>query len=109
LFDGTDSSASDASDILRYEWDFDNDGEFELLGSKIDYIFNSKGQYNISLKVTDSFGEIDIDTCTIDVDNSPPLTSFTYFPARPTTLHSHIFQRDQQHLTPSISTTHPLT
>jgi len=86
LFDGTNSSASDASDILRYEWDFDNDGEFELLGSKINHIFNSEGQNNISLKVTDTFGEIDIDTCTIDVDNSPPLTLFTYFPANPTTL-----------------------
>jgi len=86
LFDGTNSSASDASDILRYEWDFDNDGEFELLGSRISHIFTFKGQYNISLKVTDSFGEIDIDTCTIDVDNSPPLTSFTYFPTNSTTL-----------------------
>jgi len=86
LFDGTNSSASDASDILRYEWDFDNDGEFELLGSKISYIFNSEGKYYISLKVTDSFGEIDIDTCTIDIGNSPPVISFTYFPASPTTL-----------------------
>jgi len=83
-FDGANSSASEASRIIRYEWDLNNDGEFELFGSNTNYIFNNKGKYNISLRVTDSFGEIDTDTCSVYVDDSPPLSSFTYFPANPT-------------------------
>ena len=85
-FDGTNSSASDASQIIRYEWDSNGDGEYELLGSRINYVFFAKGQYNISLRVTDSLGEIDMDTCIIYVDDSPPLVSFTFFPKIPTIL-----------------------
>ncbi len=84
FFDGANSSASDASRIIRFEWDLNNDGEFELFGSKTNYVFNNKGKYNISLRVKDSFGEMDIDTCSVYIDDSPPLTSFTYFPVNPT-------------------------
>ncbi len=85
-FDGTNSSASEASHIIRYEWDFNKDGEYEYKGSKITHIFDIKDQYNISLRVTDSMGEIDMDECIIYIDDSPPLVSFIFSPDKPTIL-----------------------
>jgi PKD repeat protein len=84
--DGTGSMASNASNIVEYEWDFDGDGEFEAKGVEPSYTFSTRGQYDVCLRVWDSFGEADIDTCEINVGDSPPLISFIFSPERPNLL-----------------------
>ncbi len=84
--DGAGSTASNASNIVEYEWDFDGDGEFEVKGAEPSYTFSTRGQYDVTLRVWDSFGEADVDTCKINVGDSPPSTSFTFSPERPNLL-----------------------
>lgn len=82
-FDGTGSAASNASHIVKYEWDFDDDGEFEVREAKPHHTFYAKGQHSVSLRITDSLGEMDVDMCNVYVGDSPPLASFTFSPEEP--------------------------
>jgi len=47
------------SDVLEYEWDFDNDGTFEIKNDKSNqtYTFPKEGKYNISCSVKSINGE----------------------------------------------------
>jgi PKD repeat protein len=83
-FDGSASKASAGSSIVKYEWDFDNDGIIDAEGAKTSYTYTQKGQFTAVLKVTDSLGQVDTDTCIITVLNRPPVASFTYTPFKPT-------------------------
>ena len=57
-FDASDSSSSGRF-IDTYEWDFDNDGNFEVTteDSEISHLFDQSGDLNVALRVTDSAGE----------------------------------------------------
>lgn len=83
-FDGSDSSASSGSSIVKYEWDFDGDGIVDATGAKTSFTFNEKGKYKVTLIVTDSLGETNKDTCNVNVLARGPSASFTYSPEEPT-------------------------
>lgn len=82
-FDGSGSTASIGSSIVRYQWDFENDGIIDAEGQKTSYTYPAKGQFTAVLNVTDNLGEWDEDTCIINVLNRAPTSSFTYSPSNP--------------------------
>ena len=79
-FDGSHSSASEGSSIVKYEWDFDGDGIVDAEGAKTSFTFDQKGEYYVKLTVTDSLGQTDSDYCIVTVRNRAPEASFTYTP-----------------------------
>ncbi|HEX9743956.1 MAG TPA: PKD domain-containing protein [bacterium] len=82
-FDATSSSDANSAcgdSVVDYSWDFDGDGVFEDSYDSGDDInpvkmYSSNGTFEVSLRVTDSFGgEDDLDTpITINVQNHPPI------------------------------------
>ena len=84
-FDGSASKASAGSTIVKYEWDFDEDGIIDAEGEKTSYTYTKKGRYTVTLMVTDSLGETHTGTCVVEVRNRPPTASFTFSPSKPTT------------------------
>ena len=84
-----DASASTASvDIIRYQWDFESDGIWDMEGEKTSYTYNTAGTYEVTLMITDSLGETSIDTCKVYVKTTPK-AAFVYSPndyPHPTTL-----------------------
>jgi PKD repeat protein len=65
--------------IVRYEWDLDNDGQFDdATGVKVKFAAIDNGIFTIRLRVTDAGGLSSVDTSTIAVRNVPPvITSIT--------------------------------
>ncbi len=63
------STSSDPDgDVLTYEWDLDNDGQYdEASGVIITTSFNQVGDHIIGLRVTDSGGSSDTDTAIITI------------------------------------------
>lgn len=51
-----DASASTDSDgqIVRYEWDFDNDGKPDAAGKIVEWVFTNAGNFPVKLTVTDN-------------------------------------------------------
>jgi len=82
-FDGSGSAASNGSSIVKYEWDFEGDGEYDADGVLQSHVYDTKGKYTVSLRVTDSLGEVDVDTCTVYVGDMTPITSFIFSPSEP--------------------------
>ena len=80
-FDGSGSTASSGSSIVKYEWDFENDGIVDAEGQKTSYTYLSKGEFTARLRVTDNLGEFDDDFCTVTVPNPLPVASFTWSPS----------------------------
>jgi len=64
LFDGSVSFDPDGS-IVNYTWNF-GDGEHRF-GSSVNYRYNSSGEYNVTLTVTDDDGLMDDDTVMITI------------------------------------------
>lgn len=85
-FDGSASTASDGSSIVKYEWDFESDGVIDAESAKTSYTYSQKGVYTVTLRVTDSLGQTNTDTCIISVLNRYPTASFTWTPSKPTIL-----------------------
>ncbi len=95
-----DASASNSVDqIVSYEWDLDNDGEFDdATGVQVRWVFNQLGQFLIHVRVRDSAGREDTDSATITVIPDVDLTvaSLTVEPSEnlkdgtPTTLRAVI-------------------
>lgn len=54
-FDASLSSDSDGQ-IIRYEWDFNNDGIIDAIGKVVTYIFMTAGDFPVRLVVTDNDG-----------------------------------------------------
>lgn len=84
-FNGGNSYASTGSSLTKYQWDFNNDGVYDAEGATTSHTYTTKGTYTVTLKVTDSLGETDTDTCVINVQNRVPTAAFTYSPTSPTT------------------------
>jgi len=57
-FDASGSTDPDGS-IAEYEWDFDDDGDFEVNGASITHSFSEPGQHKVTLRVTDESGSQD--------------------------------------------------
>ncbi|MCD5382711.1 PKD domain-containing protein, partial [Candidatus Gracilibacteria bacterium] len=71
VFDGGGSYDVDG-DILKYSWDFDGDGKYEIVKGdkfKITYSYKEVGDYNVYLKVEDQYGEYDIFNQKISVNS----------------------------------------
>ena len=82
-FDGALSSTF-GSEIVKYQWDFENDGVFDAEGVQTSFTYSEKGSYTVLLKITDNYGQTSSDTCVITVTNSLPSSSFTRLPLEPT-------------------------
>jgi PKD repeat protein len=60
--------------IVRYEWDLDNDGQFDdATGIKPKVTFPDNGFYIVRVRVTDAEGLSDVDKSTVSVKNLPPV------------------------------------
>ncbi|NIM96074.1 MAG: PKD domain-containing protein [Anaerolineales bacterium] len=68
------SGSSDPDDnIVLYEWDLDNDGEFDdAEGITTEVTYSDNGLYVVGLRVTDEYGESDTDTADVTELNIPP-------------------------------------
>lgn len=72
--------------ITKYQWDFNQDGEYEVEGPEVDRYFVESGKKEVTLKVTDDGGLSKKTTIEINVDpsdsarsnNEPPVASFSY-------------------------------
>jgi len=82
-FDGSLSTASDGSSIVKFEWDFENDGIIDAEGENTSYIYSQKGTHTCRLIVTDSIGVMSEDTCLVNVMNRSPIAEFTFSPSDP--------------------------
>jgi len=70
--------------IIRYEWDFEGDGIFdrtETVGRDQIFTYNTPGNYNATLRVTDNTGEQATGTVVISVNNELPEVSITLNPS----------------------------
>jgi len=83
-FDGSLSTASGGSSIVKFEWDFENDGIIDAEGEKTSYTYSQKGVQTCRLIVTDSIGVLSEDTCLVNVLNRGPIAEFTLSPLEPT-------------------------
>ena len=79
-----DASAStpNGGTIVRYDWNF-GDGA-SATGSITTHVYTTFGTYTVTLTVTDSEGLTDATSKSITI-YAPPVSSFTYSPAVPTT------------------------
>jgi hypothetical protein len=50
----------DGGVIQKYEWDWENDGTFDTIGSKVTHSWSSPGLYQVQFRVTDDEGATDI-------------------------------------------------
>jgi len=68
------ASASDRDrSLVRYEWDFDGDGTFEVDGRRsrlAKHTYNSPGDRQVSLRVTDEIGRTDVNSTVVQVQPS---------------------------------------
>lgn len=85
-----DASASYDPDgvIVRYEWDWTNDGIYDWSGSSntVIHYYTDDGLYIAKLRVTDDNGAEAIDTIQIEIFNRKPTVNFGYSPSFPTDL-----------------------
>jgi PKD repeat protein len=95
----TSSSYDPDGYIVKEEWDFNNDGSFELsytqLGYTIAKSFASPGNYTVRLKVTDNDGASSIASKVIEVRaaphvNIPPVANFIYTPSKNITVNQSV-------------------
>jgi len=85
-FDGSRWTAS--VDIVKYQWDYENDGIWDAEGATASYTYNTAGTYTVALKITDSLGMTSTDTLNVKV-KTKPTSAFVYSPSttpHPTTL-----------------------
>ncbi len=69
----------EGQEIVLYEWDFDEDGNFEAQGVNQTHTYHSTGQYSIELRITDNFGVTKETSVSVEVQEAglPPVASFT--------------------------------
>ncbi|MCK5602342.1 PKD domain-containing protein [Candidatus Pacearchaeota archaeon] len=61
-FRAIDSYDPDEGDSITYSWDFDGDGDFEIVDSNealVTYEYNKVGEYRTKLQIEDAFGKRD--------------------------------------------------
>jgi PKD repeat protein len=84
-FDGSLSSASTGSSIESYQWDFENDGVWDVATKLASHTYSLKGVYTAKLKITDSLGQISTDTCLVTINTKVPIAAFSWTPITITT------------------------
>ena len=69
-------STDPENNIVTYEWDLDNDGEYDDgTGVTVDFTFWDDGDYPVSLRVTDLYDETDTDSIIVTVFNLAPVVT----------------------------------
>jgi cytochrome c len=63
-------------DRIRYEWDFDADGNVDSREANPTFTYTENGVHRATLKVTDQFGRWAADYVEIIVGNTPPVVEF---------------------------------
>ena len=90
-FNASTSNDPDGS-IIKYEWDWNNDGMYEssYTNPTTTATFMEGGNYPVILRVTDNDGSTSTKTITIPVtsgngsnENKPPVANFTWTPSNP--------------------------
>lgn len=75
-------SQSSAGQIVKYEWDLDANGRYDIdatgQGGYASYIYKKSGNYPITLKVTDEYGNAATDTVIVNV-RYPASSSVDYW------------------------------
>jgi PKD repeat protein len=81
------STATDPDGTIASQaWDLDNDGQFnDGTGASASKTFSKAGTYTVRLQVTDNNGGTNTTSQTVTVANRPPVASFGFSPAAPTT------------------------
>ncbi len=59
-FYGSESYDPDGGEIVKYEWDWENDGTFDDEGANLQHIWYIPDTYDVQLRVTDDEGQTDI-------------------------------------------------
>jgi hypothetical protein len=78
--DGTGSYDPDGQ-IVSYEWDLDNDGQYDDATDAItSHSWPYRGVYTIGLKVTDDYGETDTDSASVRITGPDPPTVVLVYP-----------------------------
>ena len=80
-FDGSLSTASEGSSIVKFEWDFENDGIIDAEGETTSHTYDQKGTRTCRMVVTDSIGVMSEDTSIVNVLNRVPKADFTFSPS----------------------------
>lgn len=65
---------------LEFEWDFDNDGEYDAIGERVSYTFQTEIPNYVTLKVSDNLGLSDVVQGTMLI---PSELQLLYFRAKP--------------------------
>ena len=90
------SSASDLDgSVVLTEWDFEDDGTFDAIGTQVNHIYLFGGDYTVRQRVTDNEGATADLTKVVTVGvppNDPPSADFNVTPASPKTLESVSFE-----------------
>ena len=76
----TSSSTVASGSIVLYEWDFDNDGVFDVSGSTestVNHVYSTFGSYSVKLRLTTDNGCQDSLTQVIDIHPNP-VADFTF-------------------------------
>jgi PKD repeat protein len=102
-FDGSTSSASEGSNLVAYEWDFESDGVIDKTGARHSQLFILRGNYTVTLRVTDSLGETSTDILTVTVLNREPTASFNSTPLEPTVFQTIQFQDNSTDLDGNVT------
>lgn len=69
------SGSDEDGTVVRYEWDFENDGTFDYSSpttASTNHTYSNTGTYYAKLRVTDDQGAIGLDVATVNVTNIPP-------------------------------------
>lgn len=69
-FDGSLSHDNDCdgSEIVLFEWDWENDGEYDTEGSQVEHSWDEGGTYEVQLRVTDDEGSTGVLDTPIEIE-----------------------------------------
>src|SRR5204862_2895667 len=59
-------------DVVKHEWDVQDDGGFDLRGGAVDFSYARPGAYTVRLRVTDEHGRTGEDTTRVTVQDAAP-------------------------------------
>jgi len=82
IFDASESYAIEA-EIVSYTWDFGDGNITSISQPTILHQYLAKGNYSVTLNVTDSYGAWDIKSRLITVIATSPYAEFTWTPSNP--------------------------
>jgi len=74
FFNASASHHPDEIEIVRYQWDFQDDGIFDSEGLVVNHTYYEPGDYTVVLKISDEAGNEATDTLEVTVlkENNPP-------------------------------------